>query len=953
MRLLLVFLTFSLFTASAQDTFYISASGNDTNNGTSPSSPWKTVPYVQSGKTYLFNKGDTLYFSIGSAANTDPSKKIRISSYGSGAKPVLSLYKKIKAAAWAQYSANVWKVNIGSAGSYTGFNSPNTNVGFIKVNGVIYGNKRSGSAALSSAWDFYSDDTYLYVFSTTRPGAIQASCNVSAIDVSDNMEISDIAICGSGAHALSAHERSNVTLSRIDITEIGGSYLPGYGDGTTRYGNGIEFYNNASNCLIENCSVSQVYDVAFTMQGTGKFANVTFQNNTADKNDQTFETWLGSGSEGFRNCKFINNQCSNAGFGWSHAVRPNKDIGVHILTYLWQVNDAGSQDLLISGNTFTKAKSGLWYWGVWDAAPPATSKNNIVTLDADTPIRSLVSTYTVKNSKDFVSATGLEAGTIFNGTKSDQIIKFEQVTTKTFGDAPFSVLANASSNLAVRLSVLSGPALISGTTLTLKGPGTVVLQAAQDGNIYYNAAAPVTQNFAVLPASTTSPAQGSGSITMEQWLNVSGTDIANIPLSSSPTTTAQLSAFQIPSNTGDNYGTRIRGYLIPSVSGNYIFSVAGDDKAQLWLSTDENPSAKVLIAYTDQWTNPGEYNKYASQKSAAMALTAGKKYYIEALQKEGPGGDNLSVQWQLPGGAVESPLPGKYLSPFTSTDSGTQPVTGNPTATGSIVLETWMNVSGTSISEIPLDKTPTSVSTLTSFEAPSNFADNYGSRIRGYVVPPKSGNYTFWIAGDDKAELSLSTDENPSGKVKIAYTNEWTNVREYNKLASQKSVSITLTAGKRYYIEALQKEGPGGDNLSVQWQLPDGTIQTPLPAQYLAPYSTSQLRTALDSPDLAISAKPTPSMEFPVEANGTSLVVFPNPATDFAQITFSSQENGAVQLRLYSLKGEFLQTIFSGSNIGGSSTVCTLKTQSLSAGTYVVQMLSGKTVLSKKVIVLK
>src|SRR5687767_15954878 len=35
------------------------------------------------------------------------------------------------------------------------------------------------------------------------------------------------------------------------------------------------------------------------------------------------------------------------------------------------------------------------------------------------------------------------------------------------------------------------------------------------------------------------------------------------------------------------------------------------------------------------------------------------------------------------------------------------------------------------------------------FEAPAEFNDNYGQRMRALVVPPTSGNYVFWLASDD------------------------------------------------------------------------------------------------------------------------------------------------------------------------------------------------------------
>ena len=69
---------------------------------------------------------------------------------------------------------------------------------------------------------------------------------------------------------------------------------------------------------------------------------------------------------------------------------------------------------------------------------------------------------------------------------------------------------------------------------------------------------------------------------------------------------------------------------------------------------------------------------------------------------------------------------------------------------------------------------PNTTDTLPSFEAPTGWADNYGTRLRGYITAPVTGSYTFWIASDDKSELWLSTNDNPVNKVNIASVPEWT-----------------------------------------------------------------------------------------------------------------------------------------------------------------------------------
>src|SRR4029077_9780031 len=76
--------------------------------------------------------------------------------------------------------------------------------------------------------------------------------------------------------------------------------------------------------------------------------------------------------------------------------------------------------------------------------------------------------------------------------------------SKTVGAAPFTVSATASSGLPVSFSIVSGPATIAGSTVTVTGAGTVTVGASQGGNANYAAATPVEQSFTVTPVVTTS-----------------------------------------------------------------------------------------------------------------------------------------------------------------------------------------------------------------------------------------------------------------------------------------------------------------------------------------------------------------------------------------------------------------------------------------------------------------
>lgn len=82
-------------------------------------------------------------------------------------------------------------------------------------------------------------------------------------------------------------------------------------------------------------------------------------------------------------------------------------------------------------------------------------------------------------------------------TKADQLITIEDITDKTIHDAPFDIVASASSGLDLSY-VLDGPASISGSTITLEGTvGTVNITIRQAGNENYKAAE-VTLTFEVV-----------------------------------------------------------------------------------------------------------------------------------------------------------------------------------------------------------------------------------------------------------------------------------------------------------------------------------------------------------------------------------------------------------------------------------------------------------------------
>ena len=477
---------------------------------------------------------------------------------------------------------------------------------------------------------------------------------------------------------------------------------------------------------------------------------------------------------------------------------------------------------------------------------------------------------------------------------------------------------------------------------------------AQFTCVVSNSAGALTSAAATL--TVTEAPSGTGTITRQYWTGVSGPPLSNVPWASAPSGTDALTSFEGPTNWRDNYGTRILGYVVASETGDHTFWLATDDDGELWLSTDANPANKRRIASITGWSDARQWNKFASQKSATIALTAGQSYYIEVLQVEGAGGDNIAVGWSKPGQSTASPsevIPGSALRPWVSgtavapvittqpqdrsvvvgqsatfsavasgtpsptyqwqrggvaisgassasytvnavalSDSGAQftcvvsnsagsltsatatlTVTEAPSGTGTITRQYWTGVSGPPLSNVPFASTPSGTNELTSFEGPSLWRDNYGSRILGYVVAPVTGDYTFWLATDDHGELWLSTDASPANKRRIASISGWAAVRQWNKFPSQKSVAVALAAGQTYYIEALQVEGGGGDNIAVGWSRPGQSTASPsevIPGSVLKPWvSGTSVAPVITTQPQAQAVVVGQNATFSVVASGT------------------------------------------------------------------------------------
>ncbi len=360
--------------------YYISyESGDDSNSGTSPETPWKTTynlyrflgsgdkeiifPKTNPGDVVLFERGNVFNLSIKGETNwMDFNQGVTYGAYGEGDKPLFTAYLPIEnnVGKWIETSYdNVWKLNydltdIGDIGNIV-FTKENTELWGVKI---IPSDPADPYASGSRSQDIgYVTNGETYFYSGSRafkdPGVLEndleffhdtAACelyvyckNGSPADVFDDIKLcpkSTIASVSSPAHGhngyntvidnlafayAGAHglacESFDLYITNCTFEWIGGSIQ----GGTGRFGNAVENWGDCDGMFVNNCYINQVYDAGVTSQGSGEMMNIYCENNVIERTGFHFEFFNGNGEgEKFENVFLRNNLNRYGGYGFGH-----------------------------------------------------------------------------------------------------------------------------------------------------------------------------------------------------------------------------------------------------------------------------------------------------------------------------------------------------------------------------------------------------------------------------------------------------------------------------------------------------------------------------------------------------------------------------------------------------------------------------------------------------------
>lgn len=382
-----------------------------------------------------------------------------------------------------------------------------------------------------------------------------------------------------------------------------------------------------------------------------------------------------------------------------------------------------------------------------------------------------------------------------------------------------------------------------GDTVISPGAEITVLQNPQDGTTQEHHTASFEAKAGVQHAEA--------SDLIQQWQIESspGSGVyVDIPLANSPhlTTPPLLLA---DSGRHFRYSARISG-------GNRVYSLPAS------ITVSEDHAAPQVVSAV---TRTGYSDVVVTFSEPILKTTATKlaNYVASDFHMVRATLDSTSTKVSL---VLDAPLDSS--SPHSLTLSGIKDLAGNELESsplhiaitagtllrGAAIQEIYQGLPGVSLAPLRnaprFPELPDARIMVNRLESALNIGDNYGSRVIGYLIPPVSGNYNFWMCSDDNGEFWLSTDDTAENLTLICHEPEWNPFRNFTSSARRnggapenQSLSlfpdgIPLTAGQPYYFEAVFKEAEGDDHISVAWQMPGGqppkSGSAPISGAYLA-----------------------------------------------------------------------------------------------------------------------
>jgi len=528
------------------------------------------------------------------------------------------------------------------------------------------------------------------------------------------------------------------------------------------------------------------------------------------------------------------------------------------------------------------------YGRTWEIVPDASALEGLMTTAPESPGEEVNTLLTSHGARMDYAVEFPTAGTYYvwvrgrasEGTDDSILIGLNgQISTgEGWGLSGFN---NPAGEYLWSNSILTtGGSLRAMVNVPSAGSHTFSAWMREDGTVIDTFLLTQDPNFQPIDSAIEMP----GFALREYWMSLPGGHIADLTgvaaYPETPHGRAFIDELKIENFSESLYGQRIRGYVIAPETGEYVFRISGDARAEFWFGDVGR------IAWLTNSTRKGQFDKKPSQTSAVQFLEAGGRYPFEILHKAIDKG-HVSVAWIKPdgtqeiiggpslamrGSSLDEDLDGlsnfeELLNQTSATladvdgdglndrlelelnlDPGVADTDGDGFTDGQglagyVERKDWYEIgSDEFLRSLEEEARYPTVPDLHKYEpglysGDVNWNANFGTRLRAVLEAPETGEYIFGIAGNGESKLYLGTNESKFSAREIASVRTWSYFGEITREEKQISDPVTLQAGQKYYIEAVMKEGTGRDVLAVYWQPPGGEVE-PVARQFLTSFKT-------------------------------------------------------------------------------------------------------------------
>jgi parallel beta-helix repeat protein len=476
---------------------------------------------------------------------------------------------------------------------------------------------------------------------------------------------------------------------------------------------------------------------------------------------------------------------------------------------------------------------------------PATVSNSTVTI---TGAGTVIVEASQAGNTTYNAATAVRQSFIV--AKANQTISFPAITSKSYGTAPFTVTASASSGLPLTFRIVSGPATISGSTITLTGIGTVVVEASQAGNANYNAATPVSQSFAVVKGNQTI-----------SFAAIAPQTYGNPPFTISATASSGLQViFRIVSGPATISGSTI------TLTGIGTVVVEASQPG----NTNYNAATPVSQSFTSKLS-----------QTVTFAAIPSKVYGNPPFALSATASSGLVVTFRIVSGPAT-------VSGSTVTITGAGTVIVEASQTG--------NTTYNAASAVRQSFTVAKANQTISFPA---------------ITSKSSGTPPFTVTATGSSGLQVS-------------------FRIVSGPATISRDTVTVTGPGTVVVEASQA---GNTNYNAA---------TPVSQSFAVTATTTALRSSnVTQPNFTTIYK------------RPALTAYPNPFNEFATITVSPAETGPAIVAVYDLSGMVVAKLFNGTLQAGVEKSFVFKPDGLLDGTYIIRITTTTTTITRKIVLAK